>query len=140
MREKRPDDSDGKTIPVMSEEAVVGKQAVETGRVRVEKSVQYEDFVASDLLRREETVIDRIVHGIEVDPNDIPQVRQEEGVTIIPVLEEILVVEKRLVLKEELHIQRVVREETAEVPVTLKQERVTVTRDPSESQGADRGG
>ena len=33
--------------------------------------------------------------------------REEGDVTIIPVLEEIVVVEKRLVLKEELHVRRV---------------------------------
>ena len=33
-----------------------------------------------------------------------PQIRTEEGVTIIPVLEEIVVVEKQLVLKREIRI------------------------------------
>jgi hypothetical protein len=41
-----------------------------------------------------------IDRGVDV----APEVRVEGNVTIIPVLEEVLVVEKRLVLKEKLHI------------------------------------
>jgi hypothetical protein len=37
---------------------------------------------------------------------EVPQTRQEGEVTIVPVLEEVLVVEKRLLLKEEIHIVR----------------------------------
>jgi stress response protein YsnF len=52
------------------------------------------------------------------------------------VLEEILVVEKRLVLKEELHIRRRATTETAEVPVTLRKQRVVVERiDPDKATG-----
>jgi stress response protein YsnF len=41
-----------------------------------------------------------------------PEIRTEGDVTILPVVEEVLVVEKRLVLKEELHIRRRVRQLT----------------------------
>ncbi|MFD1693079.1 DUF2382 domain-containing protein [Azotobacter chroococcum] len=64
----------------------------------------------------------------------IPQVRQEGDVTVIPVLEEVLVVEKRLVLKEELRVRRVVHEEPHSVPVTLRREQVTVERTPQKSR------
>ena len=47
-------------------------------------------------------------------------VRTEGDVLIIPVLEEVLVVEKRLVLKEELHVRRLVSEENVEIPVTVR--------------------
>jgi stress response protein YsnF len=46
----------------------------------------------------------------------------------VPVLEEVLVVEKRLVLKEELHLRRKVETETFEAPVTLRKQRVEVER------------
>jgi stress response protein YsnF len=61
-----------------------------------------------------------------------PEVRTENGVTIVPVIEEVLVVEKRLVLKEELHIRRQTRTEEVEVPVELRKERVEVERMPGE--------
>ena len=47
---------------------------------------------------------------------------------IIPVLEEVLVVEKRLVLKEELHVSRVMSEEKVEIPVTVRKQRAVVER------------
>jgi stress response protein YsnF len=56
------------------------------------------------------------------------QIRTENGVTIVPVLEERLVVEKQLFLKEELHIRCGVKTETVEVPVTLRSERAIVER------------
>jgi stress response protein YsnF len=49
-------------------------------------------------------------------------------VTIIPVLEEVLVVEKRLVLKEEVHIRSTTSGEDVEVPVTLRRQRAVVER------------
>ena len=48
--------------------------------------------------------------------------------TIIPILEEILVVEKRLVLKEEVHVRQSRADETVEVPVTLRLQRAVVER------------
>jgi stress response protein YsnF len=57
-----------------------------------------------------------------------PEIRTEGDVTIVPVLEEVVVVEKRLVLKEELHIRRSVKTETVEVPITLRKQRAVVER------------
>jgi uncharacterized protein (TIGR02271 family) len=59
-----------------------------------------------------------------------PEVRTENGVTIVPILEEVLVVEKRLVLKEELHIRKQVATENVEVPVELRKQRAVVERTP----------
>src|SRR5690606_13391557 len=61
-----------------------------------------------------------------------PSVRTENGVVIVPVVEEIAVVEKRLVLKEELHIRRHVAAEEVEVPVSLRKQRAVV-----EKRGSD---
>jgi len=55
-----------------------------------------------------------------------PEIRTEGDVTIVPVLEEVLVVEKRLVLKEELHIRRRIETETVEVPVILRKQRAII--------------
>ena len=57
-----------------------------------------------------------------------PQIRTEDGVTIIPVLEEIVVVEKRLILKREIRISKRAISETAEIPVSLRKQQATVER------------
>src|SRR5215204_5405293 len=51
-----------------------------------------------------------------------------------PVLEEILVVEKRLILREELHIKQEVSHETVEVPVSLRKQRAVVERVDAQGQ------
>ncbi len=58
--------------------------------------------------------------------------RQEGDLLIVPVVEEVLVVEKRLVLKEELHIRRRVETESVEVPVELRRQRAEVERVPAD--------
>jgi stress response protein YsnF len=60
--------------------------------------------------------------------DDVPPVRQEGDVTIVPVVEEILVVERRLVLKEEVRIRRVERSEKYQDEVTLHKQEAVVSR------------
>jgi stress response protein YsnF len=55
-------------------------------------------------------------------------VRTEGDVTILPVVEEVLVVETRLLLKEEIHVRRTATRETVEIPVTLRRQRAVVER------------
>jgi stress response protein YsnF len=49
-------------------------------------------------------------------------------------LEEVLVVEKRLLLKEELRITRDATTEVAELPVTVRKQRAVVERLSSEGE------
>ena len=84
-----------------------------------------EELARADLAS-ESVEVSRVSVGREVDR--VPEIRTEDGVTIVPVVEEILVVEKRLVLKEELHIRRRVETETVAVPVQLRKQRATVER------------
>jgi uncharacterized protein (TIGR02271 family) len=123
-------------IPLAEETATVGKRQVVTGRVRVQTVTDtVEELAHADL--QQETVevtrvpVDRIVETA-------PEIRTEGELTIVPVLEEVLVVEKRLVLKEELHIRRRTEAETVEVPVTLRKQRAVVERiDPDKPTGEE---
>jgi len=67
--------------------------------------------------------VDRIVAA-----GDAPQTRYEGDTLVVPVLEEVLVVERRVRIKEELHITRVRREERHLETVMLKSEQVSVER------------
>ena len=113
-------------IPLVEETAIVGKREVITGRVRVHTVTDaIEELARADVQRETVDVtrvpIDRIVETA-------PEIRTEGDVTIVPVLEEVLVVEKRLVVKEELHIRRRVESEAVEVPVSLRKQRAIVER------------
>jgi stress response protein YsnF len=56
--------------------------------------------------------------------------REEDGTFILPVLEEVLVIERRLVLREEIRLRLVAVEETIEETVTLRRQRAEVERLP----------
>ena len=111
-------------IPVLREELRVSKREVETGRVVVHKTVSERDENVEMLLRRTDVSVERVPVGRTV--TEAPASRQEGDVLIIPVLEEVLVVEKRLVLKEELHIRKTTTERTAHEVVRLRTETATI--------------
>jgi uncharacterized protein (TIGR02271 family) len=110
----------------MVEEAEVQKRLVETGKVRVTKRVQERETLVDEPLFREEVEVTRVPMQRVVD-GPIP-VRDENGTMIIAVLEEVLVVEKRLMLKEEIHIRKHRVETHRPQQVTLRSEEVEVER------------
>ena len=107
-------------IPVLREELKVSKREVETGRVVVHKTVSERDENVEMLLRRTDVSVERVPVGRTV--TEAPASREEGDVLIIPVMEEVLVVEKRLILKEELHIRKTTTERTAHEVVRLRTE------------------
>jgi uncharacterized protein (TIGR02271 family) len=122
MSESQPAD----VVPLVKEELRIDKHTVVTGKVRVRSVVETVEEVARATLEGEHVEVTRVPIDREVDA--VPQVRSEDGTVIVPVVEEIMVVEKRLVLKEELHIRRIATRENVEVPVTLRKERAVIER------------
>jgi len=115
------------TIPLTSEELRVDKRSVVTGRVRVKTLVDSFKEVVKETLKTERVQTTRVEIGKEIE--FLPSVRTEGDTTIVPVVEEVLVVEKRLFLKEEIHIRRVLSNDEVEVPVKLRKQRAVVERD-----------
>ncbi|KAB0682751.1 DUF2382 domain-containing protein [Aureimonas leprariae] len=112
---------------VVAEEALrVNKRDVVTGRVRVRtRTTSREAIAAADLAGETVEVVRKAVDR-EIDA--VPEVRTEGDVTIVPVVEEVLVVETRLVLKEEIHIRRTRSVERFETPVVLRRQDASVDR------------
>jgi len=127
-------DDDAETIPVIAEALRVEKRAIETGRVRVQKVVHEREEIVDEPLLREDVHVERV--AINQPIATAPQVRYEGNTLIVPVVEEIVVVEKRLILKEELRITR--RQVTVRDPqtVTLRREDVVVEHLPPEEDAA----
>ena len=116
-------------IPLAQETARFEKRTVETGRVRVHTRTDTDEQVLHESLRGNVVGVTRVPVGRTLAEGEAaPQTRVESGVTIIPVLEEVLVVEKRLVLREEVHIRETATSEQAEVPITLRRQRAVVER------------
>lgn len=113
-------------IPVIVEEPDVHKRVVETGKVRITKVVHEREAVVDEPLLHEEVEVTRVPIQRVVD-GPIP-VRYEEDRIIVSILEEVLVVEKRLMLKEELHIRKQRREVHQPQHITLRSEEAHVER------------
>jgi stress response protein YsnF len=113
-------------IPLVEEDVLISKRDVTTGRVRVSTILDLVEDVARAALDEERVEVTRVPVGREVAER--PAVRTDGDTVIVPVLEEVLVVEKRLMLKEELHIRRIVTTEDVAVPVTLRKQRGIVER------------
>jgi stress response protein YsnF len=124
--------SDDLTIPIVEEEATILKRSVETERVSVRTLSEEEQVLVHDEVRREHVEITRVPKDEEVA--EAPAIRTEGDVTIVPVLEERLVVEKRLFLVEELHLRRAVEHQAVELPTTLRRTRVEIEREDLEHQ------
>lgn len=118
-------------VPVVEEQVRIDKRLVETGVVRIRTAIKEREELLSETLTHEEVSIDRVSMNVEVDA--MPDVRQEGDVTIIPVVEERIVVVKRLVLTEELRVTRKAVQEITDIPVTLRSTEVSVQREASSS-------
>jgi uncharacterized protein (TIGR02271 family) len=113
-------------LPVLAEELDVQTRRVETGRVRLHKTVHTREVLVDEPLLREEVVIERVpVNRVVEGP--IP-VRYEGDTMILSLLEEVLVVETRLLLKEEVHLTTRRTERHAPERVTRRHEDVTIER------------
>src|SRR5829696_8250331 len=98
----------------------------DTGRVKVRTVVESSEEMVRQELSSRTVKVTRV--PVDQPVSVVPEVRTENGVTIVPVLEEVLVIEKRLILKEEVHIQHEVSQETVELPVTLRKQRAIAER------------
>jgi uncharacterized protein (TIGR02271 family) len=100
------------------------KELEETGRVRIRKEVE-------EVPRRLEA--EAFYEEVEVEHRPIGRVvkereaaREEDGSFIVPIYEEQLVVVKRLVLKEEIHVRRQGATEKRLFEETVRRERLVI--------------
>jgi uncharacterized protein (TIGR02271 family) len=116
-------------IPLVEETLLLGKRQVETGRVRVSLTTEVVEEVLRETLHSRRAEVERRPVGTTI--TEAPQIRQEGDVIIIPVVEEVLVVEKRLVLREEIHLRMINEEKVVEQPATRRVQHAAVERSTS---------
>jgi stress response protein YsnF len=116
-------------VPVVREEAWVEKRIVDTGRgVRIHKTVAEHPCRIDERLLRDDVQVNHVPVDRIVPLDQAPATRYEGDTLVVPILEEVLVVERRLRIKEELHITRTRRDERHVDTVMLKSEQVSVER------------
>jgi uncharacterized protein (TIGR02271 family) len=115
-------------VPVLVEELDVQKRSVETGKVRMTKVVHEREAIVDEPLWHDDVAVTRLPMQRVVE-GPVPM-REENGTTIISVVEEVLVVEKRWMLREEIHIRQQRSETHQPQRITLRSEEVQVERVP----------
>ena len=105
---------------------------VESGRVQIVKRVEQREQMIDEPLLADAVEIRRVPVNRPVDR--VLRARQVGNTLIIPVLEEVLVVHKRLVLKEELHVRRKQTQTRRPQRVTVRAERAEIKRINSSTQ------
>jgi stress response protein YsnF len=116
-------------IPLAEERAAVSKREVETGRVRVALTTATDTVVVRETLRGRRIEVERVpVNRTLPEGEPAPQSREEGDTLVVPVVEEVAVVVKRLFLREEVLLRFVATEAPFEEEVTVRRQRATVDR------------
>lgn len=114
-----------KKIPIVQEELQVGK-VLRENLVRIHTGV--EEILEPYSVNLERNFVEVEYVDVNEVVTDAPQMRKEDGVTIIPIVEERLVITKELVLLQEVHIKHTARIDTVEDEITLRKTKVDLTR------------
>lgn len=117
-------------IPVVEERVRVDKREVTTGAVRIHKSVRVEPVRIEEDLREEHVEVERVPIGRFVDR--APEPYADGDTWVVPVVEEVLVVERRLRVREEIRLVRTRSTRRETVDEERRVEEVEIERIPSE--------
>jgi uncharacterized protein (TIGR02271 family) len=119
-------DADDLVVPLHTEELSVTRRRVTGDTVRVSTATREREQLIDEELTHHRVEIERVVIDRVVDA--VPPVREEGDVTIVPIVEEVVVIERRLVLKEEVHMRRVRVIARHRETVTVREQEAVITR------------
>jgi uncharacterized protein (TIGR02271 family) len=121
---EQPHPGDERVIDLREEQLLADKKLEQMGEIVVRKVVdQRPAELQVDALREELEVVHEAV-GQSVSERQAPY--EEDGVLVVPVYEEQLVVTKRLMLRERLRVRRISTTEHQVIQDTVKRERLVV--------------
>lgn len=125
-RVNQPLAAEQQSLTLYAEQVEVSRRRVETALVRATRTTHTREKLIEEDVTHERVEVTRVAIGRVVDA--VPPVREDGDTTILPVVEEIVVVERRLVLKEEVHIRRVRVSEKHVETVTIREQEADVSR------------
>ena len=119
------------TIPLAEETVAVSTREAETGRVRVSLATEVDRVVARETLRGRRVEVERVPVGrMLAEGEPAPRSREEGDTLVVPVFEEVAVVVKRLILREEVRLRFVATETPFAEAVEVRRQRAAVERVP----------
>jgi uncharacterized protein (TIGR02271 family) len=113
-------------VPLHEEQLVVERRTVEAGRVRIATHVRERKETVDESVLRERVEVERVQVNKVVGAVPLP--REEGDTLVISVVEEQLVVERRLVVTEEIHVRKTRATERHREEITLRSEEAEVAR------------
>ncbi len=119
-------DDQHNSLKVIEEQVHIDKQVIEKSKVRLSKKVHEENETVSVSVKSEEVKVEKLEVNKYVD--EVPQVRYEGNTMIVPVMKEVLVIEKKLLLVEEFHITKYITTKEEEKTIPLRKEEVIIER------------
>ena len=120
-------------LPLYAEALVVARRQMHS-TVRVATVTHEHEQLVDEALTHERVEVERVPIGRTVEA--VPPIREEGDTTVLPVVEEVVVIERRLVLKEEIRIRRVRSTERHRQLVTLRTQDAVITRTEAGPQPA----
>jgi uncharacterized protein (TIGR02271 family) len=122
---------DEAVLRLLEEELSVERRRVESGRLRIHRATREVVHSVDEELSHEHHEVERVAVGRFVDQR--PEVRETDDEIIIPVVEEVLVVERRLRLTEEIRIRKKQVLERHREDVVLRVQDASISRLPPRS-------
>jgi uncharacterized protein (TIGR02271 family) len=126
---------DVENVVRLHEEALdVSRETLTTGRVRVETVTSTRDEFVNEMVTTHEAQVERVPIGKFIDA--APPIHEDGDVTVIPLIEEVLVIERRLFLREEIRIRRFATTKLHQETVALRRQEAVIQREPTHDAGA----
>ena len=108
-----------------------------SGRVDVSTTTETFEEILNEVLTSSNAEVSRHKCDLPMPVGEpLPGTRVENGITIVPVFEERIVIEKRLYLVEEIRIRVTEKTENVAIPVLLRRQRVDVSRSDFDPEDA----
>lgn len=125
-RQETVEDQEALIIPVVAESLALRKRTLDRGAVRVHMTVGEREVVVDEPTAEDRVTVERVAINQPIDKPVRPRV--EGDTTIIPVMKEVLLVRKQLILVEEVRLTKTRVEVRQPQTVTLRAEEAQVER------------
>jgi stress response protein YsnF len=119
-------DTGGPILQLHAEDVTLSRQVVPGDTLRIETITHERDHHVDESLSRVHVEVERVAIGTPVAA--MPPIREEGDTTILSIVEEVIVVERRLILKEEIRIRRVYVAERHQETVVVREQTIEVSR------------
>jgi uncharacterized protein (TIGR02271 family) len=121
-------------IPVVREDVGIARERVETGVVSVRKIVHERVELIDEPMLHDEVDVEHVAINRAVQAPEPP--REEGGVLVIPIYEEVVTVKRQWILKEEVRLRRREVQTRHRERVVLRDEQVVVERRAADAEGS----